>query len=187
MVDRDTHPNSASNVSQPTVKGCWSPLPGAVRTAAAGAIKEWFDDGSGVARSVALATVGPMGLTSGFVGRLAAGATNSEVLLWSLSKTALSAALFRLIDLGRLTLDARVIDLLPDAPIDPVATVGQLLSHTAGVPDYGSWPDYHEAVRQRPDAPWPLEAYLERARSTGPIGPPGGQWAYSNVGYLMVR
>ena len=57
---------------------------------------------------------------------------------WSFTKTVLAAAALVLVDAGRLTLDT------------PLAgqryTLRQLLQHRAGVPDYGSLADYHDAV-----------------------------------------
>ncbi len=189
MSDHDTRPNPESTIRRATVVTLdWSPLSDASLAVANGALDAWFGVESAPARTAAVAIGGPMGWQSGVVVQRTANLSHGRgLLLWSLSKTVLAAAAFRLVDLGRLTLGRRVVHLLPGTPIDPVATVGQLLSHTAGLPDYGDWPGYHEAVARHLDAPWPLETYLERARSVGPLGPAGGQWRYSNIGYLLVR
>jgi CubicO group peptidase (beta-lactamase class C family) len=78
---------------------------------------------------------------------------------------------------GRLALDA------------PVAgerySLRQLLRHEAGLPDYGSLPRYHEDVAAgRP--PWPVERLLAEADARRLRYEPGADWAYSNIGYLMV-
>lgn len=111
----------------------------------------------------------------------------SRFLLWSVSKVALAAAAFRLHDLGRLALDDPVRSILPGAPLHDRATVIQLLDHTAGLADYGGWPDYHAAVAAHPDRPWPLDRYLDRVAASGPPDDPGLAWRYSNIGYLLVR
>lgn len=111
----------------------------------------------------------------------------SRFLLWSVSKVALAAAAFRLHDLGRLALDDPVRSILPGAPVHERATVIQLLDHTAGLADYGGWPDYHAAVAAHPDRPWPLDRYLDRVAASGPPDDPGLAWRYSNIGYLLVR
>src|SRR6476659_2367661 len=68
------------------------------------------------------------------------------VLWWSFTKTVLAAAALVLVDAGRLTLDT------------PLAgqhyTLRQLLQHRAGVPNYGSLADYHDAVASG-HSPWP--------------------------------
>ncbi|MDQ4045708.1 MAG: beta-lactamase family protein, partial [Chloroflexota bacterium] len=62
-----------------------------------------------------------------------------------------------------------------------------LLGHTSGLPDYGGLPDYHEAVRTSSMEPWPETAILERALAQGTLFEPGRGWAYSNIGYLLIR
>jgi len=97
---------------------------------------------------------------------------------WSLTKTALAAAALALVAGGALALDRQ----LSGRPF----TLRQLLQHTAGLPDYGGLRDYHEAVA-RGDAPWSEERLLTRVDAERLLFPPGQGWAYSNVGYLLVR
>jgi CubicO group peptidase (beta-lactamase class C family) len=97
---------------------------------------------------------------------------------WSIGKTVLAAAAFRLADQGRLDLDAPVTG----KPF----TARQLLAHTAGVPNYGHLAAYHEAVA-RGDAAWPVEELLVRTRADELLFMPGQGWSYSNVGYLFIR
>ena len=176
-----------STESSPTdPNGGWSPLSPAVARATSSAIEDLFDPGGGEP-VVAIAVIEADRRARGIVRATDSSLIDRQVLLWSLTKTVLAAAVFRLIEDGRLTIEGRVRNLLPDAPVHPVATVRQLLSHTAAVPDYGSWPDYHRAVCEKPDEPWPLRTYLERARVTGPVAHPGERWSYSNIGYLVVR
>jgi len=97
---------------------------------------------------------------------------------WSLTKTALAAGALALVAAGRLALDAPV----PSRPF----TLRQLLQHTAGVPSYGELAAYHEAVERR-DEPWPPDELLRRVGSDRLLFEPGQGWAYSNIGYLLVR
>lgn len=96
---------------------------------------------------------------------------------WSMTKTVLAAAVLRLVDQGRLSLDDRY----RDRPY----TIRQLLQHTAGVNNYGG-PAYHAAVASG-EPVWPITALLQRVRSDRLIFTPGQGWAYSNIGYLFVR
>lgn len=97
---------------------------------------------------------------------------------WSLTKTALAAAALALVEAGRLALDA---------PLRPQPyTLRQLLQHTAGVPSYGDLAAYGEAV-ERGEEPWSRAELLRRVGADRLAFPPGGGWAYSNVGYLLVR
>ena len=97
---------------------------------------------------------------------------------WSLAKTALAAAALALVAGGTLSLDRQ----LSGRPF----TLRQLLQHTAGLPDYDGLRDYHEAVA-RGDAPWSEERLLTSVEAERLLFPPGQRWAYSNVGYLLVR
>ena len=106
------------------------------------------------------------------------GALTPPVPWWSLTKTVLAAGTLVLVAEGRLTLDA---DLGPKP-----YTLRQLLQHTAGVPNYGGLAEYHQAV-ERGEEPWSRAELLRRAGADRLVFPPGHGWAYSNVGYLLVR
>ena len=97
---------------------------------------------------------------------------------WSLTKTALAAGALTLVAEGNLELDIA----LAGRPY----TLRQLLQHTAGVPDYGGLPAYHEAVARRTE-PWSADELLRRVSADQLLFSPGQGWAYSNVGYLFVR
>jgi len=91
--------------------------------------------------------------------------------LYSVSKTAVAAAVLLLVREGAVELDS----------------VRRLLDHTSGVRDYGSLPEYHEAVRTRPGSAWEDDEFLARTDAAGPTFGSGEGWAYSNTGYLMLR
>jgi D-alanyl-D-alanine carboxypeptidase len=96
---------------------------------------------------------------------------------WSITKSVLAAAVLRLADQGRLSLDASY-DRRP-------YTIRQLLQHTAGLNNYGG-PPYLAAVAAG-DPVWPVAELLARVNAERLIFSPGEDWAYSNVGYLFVR
>jgi D-alanyl-D-alanine carboxypeptidase len=97
---------------------------------------------------------------------------------WSLSKTAIAAAALALVQRGRLTLD--------EALSGQSFTLRHLLQHTSGLPDYGGLAEYHQAVAARL-APWSRQELFDRVESQRLRSIPGEQFAYSNVGYLIVR
>jgi CubicO group peptidase (beta-lactamase class C family) len=61
-----------------------------------------------------------------------------------------------------------------------------LLQHRAGIGNYGGMRDYHEAVA-RGDEPWSEAELLARIPPDRLLFAPRAGWAYSNVGYLLVR
>jgi D-alanyl-D-alanine carboxypeptidase len=91
--------------------------------------------------------------------------------IYSVTKTAVAAAVLLLVREGAIELDS----------------VRRLLDHTSGVRDYGSLPEYHETVRVRPGSAWADDEFLTRASVAGPQFESGKGWAYSNTGYLMLR
>lgn len=97
---------------------------------------------------------------------------------WSFTKTLLAAAALRLAEQGRLALD--------QPPTGLPCTLRQLLQHRAGVGNYGRLPEYQAAVA-REGTPWTDDQLFARVSPTRLVFPPGAGWAYSNVGYLLVR
>lgn len=96
---------------------------------------------------------------------------------WSLTKTVLSAATFRLAERGQLDLTK---PLAPN-PFTPL----HLLRNTSGVPNYTDLPRYRIAVEHR-QHPWPDADLLARVGPTLNFAP-GTDWAYSNTGYMHIR
>src|SRR5262249_23138087 len=46
---------------------------------------------------------------------------------------------------------------------------------------------YHEAVKTSPTAPWSFERFAAETFDHGLWFEPGGGWAYSNPGYMLLR
>jgi CubicO group peptidase (beta-lactamase class C family) len=97
---------------------------------------------------------------------------------WSFTKTVLAVAAMRLVEAGKLELDAR----RPGRRF----TLRQLLTHRSGVPNYGKLDAYHQAVARGEDA-WSRERLLEAVHAERLDFEPGTGWSYSNVGYLFAR
>ncbi len=106
------------------------------------------------------------------------GATDALFPFWSFTKTVISACALKLVERGCLELDACVSG-------EPF-TLRQLLAHTSGLPDYGQFKAYHDAVAAGEPA-WPRERVLEMGLRKGLLFDPGAGWSYSNIGYLLVR
>jgi D-alanyl-D-alanine carboxypeptidase len=105
-------------------------------------------------------------------------ADQARVPWWSFTKTALAAAALKLVAHGHLALDEQIAG----RPY----TLRQLLSHQAGVPDYGGLASYHQAVAGG-ETPWDVDELLSRVVADRLDFEPGRGWRYSNVGYLFVR
>ncbi len=97
---------------------------------------------------------------------------------WSFSKTVLASAALVLVGKGALGLD----EPLNGKPY----TLRHLLQHRSGLPDYGWFSFYHEAVA-RGDEPWHVSRLLKETDAQQLRYVAGEGWEYSNIGYLFVR
>lgn len=108
----------------------------------------------------------------------------------SMLKTAVAAAVLQLVERGKLSLDARLTQLLPPAIASRVAEAGHitlrmLLSHTAGVPEPIDGA-FHDAVFQDPTKIWTLDDYLTLSAAHPRPFAPGAGWSYSNMDYILA-
>lgn len=103
--------------------------------------------------------------------------------LGSITKQFTAAAVLMLVEEGKVELDAPVSAYLPDYD-GPAAgvTIHQLLTHTAGLPNYTSSPEY--AARMREDQE--TGDMVERFRKLPLEFEPGTRWSYSNSGYYLL-
>lgn len=95
----------------------------------------------------------------------------------SVTKPIVAAAILRMQELGRISLDDPLVRFLPDYPGAQKITVRQLLAHTAGVSD--AWEN--DPAKQVTTGE--VVALIGRQ----PLDfAPGMQWRYSNSGYMLV-
>jgi CubicO group peptidase (beta-lactamase class C family) len=104
----------------------------------------------------------------------------------SVGKQFTSMAIMMLFEEGKLGLDDKITKYIPESPAAwKEVTVRELLTHTSGIPDYGS----EEAVKKgvvdlRKDY---TEEQLIQAFAKMPMGfAPGEKWSYSNTGYVLL-
>lgn len=108
-------------------------------------------------------------------------------LAYSISKTFTATLILQLCDEARIALDDRLATWFPHLAHADRISLRQLLNHTAGIPDYGGLRAYHEAVRTTPSEPWSFERFAAETLDKGLRFEPGGGWAYSNPGYMLLR
>jgi len=106
--------------------------------------------------------------------------TNFEI--GSITKQFTSAAILQLQEAGKLHIDDKLAEYLPDAPHAKEVTLRQLLSHTSGVVDYLDGPDIEEAATK----PATFEQLMTRIADRPLDFAPGSRLSYSNSGYILL-
>ena len=111
-------------------------------------------------------------------------------LIASVSKTFTSVAVQKLAEDKKLSLDDPIdrwlpADLIVRIPNGHVITVRQLLDHTSGIADYDE-SSINLAEYQDPDTPVPYQTGLEQGLRASPLYPPGTNYTYSNVNYILL-
>lgn len=101
----------------------------------------------------------------------------------SMTKQFTAASILLLEERGKLSTDDYVKKYMPDAPAawDKI-TIYNLLTHTSGIPNFTSFPDYStsEATPTNP------KALVDRFRDKPLDFQPGEKWSYSNSGYVLL-
>jgi CubicO group peptidase (beta-lactamase class C family) len=103
--------------------------------------------------------------------------------LGSVTKQFTAASILLLEERGKLKTDDPVKKYLPDAPAGwDKMTIFHVLTHTAGIPNFTSFPDYRTS---EPFATTP-DKLVARFRDKTLEFEPGEKWNYSNSGYVLL-
>jgi len=107
--------------------------------------------------------------------------------IYSITKTLTAICALRLCERGALRLGDPVTAWCSDVDVRDDITIAHLVRHTSGLGDYGPLPEYHAAVRSHPSRPWTRHQFLDAVLPRGLWFEPGAGWAYSNIGYMLLR
>src|SRR3954470_19202850 len=108
----------------------------------------------------------------------------------SIVKMFVAVTSLQLAERGRLSLDARLPEVLPASVTGRIAnapdiTVRMLLGHRAGIPDWDS-PAVDEQVARDPSRLWKVGEFLDLAAAKPPLFAPGTSFSYSNTDYTLL-
>lgn len=103
----------------------------------------------------------------------------------SITKGFTAMLVLQLVEQGKLTLEGKITDYLPDYRRDTgdKITLHQLLNHTSGIPDYTSKPGFFPANSRHFIA---VEDFIAQHCSDDLAFEPGSEFAYSNSGYHIL-
>lgn len=112
------------------------------------------------------------------------------------TKTYTAAAVLRLVEMGRLNLDASLASSLPAADLDLLRqdgyavedmTLRQLLRHTSSLAEHPGDQRYADAIMADPRHRWtPKEQLGLCVAWFDPVGRPGARFWYSDTGYVLL-
>jgi CubicO group peptidase (beta-lactamase class C family) len=103
--------------------------------------------------------------------------------LGSITKQFTAALVLQLEEQGKLKVTDPISKYIPDSP--PAwekVTIHHLLSHTSGIPNFTSFPDYNKTKT----LPSPPADTIARFRDKPLDFEPGSKWNYSNSGYILL-
>jgi CubicO group peptidase (beta-lactamase class C family) len=103
--------------------------------------------------------------------------------LGSITKQFTATAIMMLQEQGKLNVQDSICKYVTDCPAawQPV-TLHHLLSHTGGIPNFTSFPDYYKTMTQ----PTTVDALVARFKDKPLDFQPGEKWDYSNSGYVLL-
>ncbi len=110
---------------------------------------------------------------------------NTKHRLGSITKQFTSMLIMQLVEQGKLKLDVPITTYLKDYPksTGDQITIHHLLTHTAGIPNYTSFPGFFNDHSRDPYTP---DEFVEVFKDSTLQFTPGEKFAYSNSGYFLL-
>jgi len=105
--------------------------------------------------------------------------------LGSITKQFTATAILQLVEQGKIKLDAKLSDYLPDYRKDTgeKVTIHHLLTHTSGIPSYTSQPGFFQNVSRNP---YKVDEFVKKYASGDLEFEPGSKFIYNNSGYFLL-
>ena len=110
---------------------------------------------------------------------------DTKFRLGSITKQFTATLILQLVEQGKIKLDGKVSDYLPDYRKDTGArmSIHQLLSHTSGVPNYTAQAGFFANVSRNP---FKVDDFVKQYASGDLEFEPGSKFNYSNSGYFLL-
>ncbi|MFP5262629.1 MAG: serine hydrolase [Blastocatellia bacterium] len=103
--------------------------------------------------------------------------------LGSITKQFTATAIMMLEERGKLSVQDSICKYVEDCPQAwQAVTIRHLLSHTSGVPNFTSFPEYPKTMMQ----PATVDSLIARFKDKPLDFQPGERWSYSNSGYVLL-
>ena len=105
--------------------------------------------------------------------------------LGSITKQFTATLILQLVEQGKLRLDGKVTDYLPDYPktTGDKITIHHLLTHTSGIPNFTDFPHFFDTQSRDPYTP---QAFIKKFADLPLDFEPGSAFSYDNSGYFLL-
>lgn len=112
-------------------------------------------------------------------------APDTKFRLGSITKQFTATLILQLVEQGKIKLDGKLTDYLPDYRKDTgnKVTIHNLLSHTSGIPSYTSLPGFFQNVSRNP---FTVGDFIKKYASGELEFEPGTKFVYDNSGYFLL-
>ncbi len=153
-----------------------------------GLLKNYYDYGQ-FNGSVLVAEKGKVVYTKGFgmanMERAIPNQPDTKFRIGSVTKQFTAALILQLVAEGKIKLDGKLSEYLPDYRQDTGSkvTVHQLLNHTSGIPSYTSQANFFADVSRNP---YSVADFVKKYASGELEFEPGSKFAYNNSGYFLL-
>src|SRR5688572_15526356 len=112
-------------------------------------------------------------------------APDTKFRLGSITKQFTSMLTLQLVEQGKVKLDGKISDYLPDyrQDIGQKVTIHHLLTHTSGIPSYTGLPGFFDNVSRNP---YKVADFVKKYASGDLEYEPGSKYSYNNSGYFLL-
>lgn len=109
----------------------------------------------------------------------------------SVAKTYMATAVLMLYESGKIDLDKKITEYLPESVTKDIANADQatprmLLNHTSGIAEYNDHPQYVTYLLQHPLHTFTIDDYLDYVTGASPKFSPGEKHSYTNTNYILL-
>ena len=110
---------------------------------------------------------------------------DTKFRIGSITKQFTAAIILQMVDEGKIKLDGKLSDYLPDYRKDTGGrvTIHQLLNHTSGIPSYTGNPEFFPKLSRNPLT---VPEFVKTLASGDLEFEPGSKFAYNNSGYTLL-
>ncbi len=112
-------------------------------------------------------------------------APDTRFRLGSITKQFTAALVLQLVEQGKIKLDGKITDYLPDyrKDVGEKVTIHQLLNHTSGIPSYTGLAKFIEEASRNS---YSVDDFVKKYASNDLEFEPGSKFAYNNSGYFLL-